>query len=167
MMCIEGHAPARSARGFTLIEAAIVVSILAIVSAVALPSFAAFVADQRARSAASDLVTSILAARSEAIKRNADVAIQPLVVGGVVDWGAGWVVTGPDGVVIDRKEVGAGRLAGPSDPPQVVFTGAGRMSAAGGAAIELRGPDGVDGIGKRCVLIDLSGRPQLKRGACG
>lgn len=171
--CAHPVAPLRvGAHGFTLIEMLVAITILAIAAGISTPYFGAFVADQRARNAASDLVTSMLTARSEAIKRNADVTIAAVVVGGTANWGAGWVVTGPpDGggvpVPIDRKDISGNRLTSPTVTATIVFTSSGRISPAGTtASIELRGAAGVDGVTPRCVTVDLGGRPELKRGAC-
>jgi type IV fimbrial biogenesis protein FimT len=66
----SGEAPRRSARGFSLLEAAIVVAIVAIVGAVALPSFTALVEVRRLDGAATRLAADVQFARSEAIARN-------------------------------------------------------------------------------------------------
>lgn len=61
--------------GFTLVEALVTVSILGILLAVAAPSFVDWIATQRVKSSASELLTDIRFARGEAIKRNARTVI--------------------------------------------------------------------------------------------
>ena len=68
------HAATRAARpcelGFSLLEAAVVVAIVAIVGASALPSFSALIDARRLDSAATRLAADLQLSRSEAIARN-------------------------------------------------------------------------------------------------
>ena len=68
-------APTQSAQpgqaGFSLTELLVVSAIAAALVAVAVPSFAGFLATQRSSSTVSRFVASLNLARSEAIKRNA------------------------------------------------------------------------------------------------
>lgn len=152
--------------GFTLVELMAVVSILSIVLALAAPSFTAFSASQRLRGASTDLVTTLLAARSEAIKRNAEVTVSAAADGGSANWGRGWTATAPGGQQIDRKEVAAGFIDGSLSPAAVVFDGSGRVTAAGGVRIQLTDGQGHSEVAPRCISIDLSGRPRTSVGAC-
>jgi type IV fimbrial biogenesis protein FimT len=160
------HRNERRQAGFTLVELMAVVSILSIVLALAAPSFTAFSASQRLRGASTDLVTTLLAARSEAIKRNAEVTVSAAVVGGSANWGRGWTATAPGGAQIDRREVAAGFIDGSVAPAEIVFDGSGRMTTAGGARIQLTDGRGHAEVAPRCISIDLSGRPQTAVGAC-
>jgi type IV fimbrial biogenesis protein FimT len=64
------QAPQRNERGFSLLEAAVVVAIVAIVGASALPSFTDLIDARRLDSAATRLAADLQLARSEAIARN-------------------------------------------------------------------------------------------------
>jgi type IV fimbrial biogenesis protein FimT len=152
--------------GFTLVELLAVVTILSIAMAMAAPSFASFSSNQRLRGAATDLVTTLLAARSEAIKRNAQVTVSAAAVDGAANWGRGWTATVPGGQQIDRKEVVAGQIDGPTSPAAIVFDGSGRITTAGGVSIQLSDAVGNDDVPPRCISIDLAGRPQTVVGAC-
>jgi type IV fimbrial biogenesis protein FimT len=78
-------------RGFTMVELLITVSILGILSAMAYPSFNEIIRNNRRSSYANDLLAAINVARSEAIKRNAQVTIQRL--GSTAgQWESGWTV---------------------------------------------------------------------------
>ena len=92
----------KRARGFTLVELVTVVTIVAIGAIVAMPSLSEALRVQRLRSAATDLSSSLLIARSEAIKRGTQISVAPQVG---TDWTSGWRVTGvSEGDQIDRKD---------------------------------------------------------------
>lgn len=59
----------RQALGFTLIESAVVVGIIAITLSVGLPSFQTTITTNHLNASANDLVTALQMARSESIKR--------------------------------------------------------------------------------------------------
>jgi len=62
-------------RGFTLIEAMIVVALLAILSSVAVPSFRSMMANNRVSSANAELQALLLYARAEAVYRRTGMAV--------------------------------------------------------------------------------------------
>ncbi len=76
--------------GFTLIELLVTLSIAAILLTIGVPSFSYVLEDSRMDRGESSLVDAIQFAQSEAIKRNAVVAVAP-VSGG--DWSSGLSVT--------------------------------------------------------------------------
>lgn len=89
----------RAARGFTAIELMVVISILAILAALALPSFRGVIERYRVARAAEDLTATIYLARAEAIRRGATVILQratPTDCAGDVtangSWSCGWVL---------------------------------------------------------------------------
>jgi type IV fimbrial biogenesis protein FimT len=149
----------RVERGFTLVEVMIVVAILAVVAAIGAPEFSRFIADQRLRATATDLVASLLVARSEAIKRNADVTLARSASG----WPGGWTVAA-GGTEVDRRDLPSGKLDSPSSATNVVFQSTGRPTTA--FALELRDAHYGTAITPRCVRVGLDGRPAQSRGSC-
>lgn len=77
--------------GFTLIELLIAIAILAILMGIAIPNFTQFLVNQRVSGQASELISALAFARSEASKRNANIVVIPLS-NAVTGWGNGWCV---------------------------------------------------------------------------
>lgn len=77
-----------AAGGFTLIELMITLVIMAVVITVGVPSFNDFIAGQRVRATASDLMADMAFARAEAIKESRIVVMEP--IGGADTWKGGW-----------------------------------------------------------------------------
>ena len=82
--------------GFTLIELMVVVAIAALLQSLAAPSFRGFVNSMRLTAAVNSLFTSLLLARSEAIKRNGRAVVCKSVTGEACvttgGWEQGWIV---------------------------------------------------------------------------
>lgn len=84
------------ASGFTLVEFLVVVAVMAILSSFAAQAFSGMINSVRLRSATDTFFSSIILARSEAIKRNARVVLCKSRSGSACDmaggWEQGWVV---------------------------------------------------------------------------
>jgi type IV fimbrial biogenesis protein FimT len=76
--------------GFTLIELLVTITIAGILLGLAVPGFTAFIRSNRAEVQVSSLVNSLNYARSEAVRRSANVTVTPLAAGS--DWQGGWRV---------------------------------------------------------------------------
>ncbi|AVO42116.1 GspH/FimT family pseudopilin [Simplicispira suum] len=80
-------------QGFTAIELMVVVAIVAILAALAGPSFRDLIDGWRVRSAVEEITSTIYYARSEAIKRGGRVSVRKNCgVGTAQEWKCGWIV---------------------------------------------------------------------------
>lgn len=150
-------AKSRGTTGFTLIELLITLVVSSILLAMALPSFREFVQIQRGKAASYDLVNSLLFARSEAIKRNSDVALTANENG----WVNGWTVnTVPAGDVALSNQAAMAGIMITNTATSLTYTGSGRLQA-GVNPFQIEG-----GTRTRCVRLELSGMPVITPGAC-
>lgn len=122
------------ASGFTLIELMVTIAMVVILLGLAAPSFATFQRNSELTTAANTLLSSLAAARSEAMKRGRNVTVVP------VDgshWTSGWVVFVDDNIsgTQDSSETELGRepplpgtlttATAPTDLVYVMFNGSG------------------------------------------
>jgi type IV fimbrial biogenesis protein FimT len=145
----------RAQRGFTLIELMVTLTILAIMLGVGVPSFRNFIAGQKVKSASHDLMTALVIARSEAIKRNASVTLAPVTAD---TWVSGWNVTAPPSTTVHQQQALSGvtiTLA----PSTVVFAPNGRPAET--SKFQVTGTSTT-----KCVRVDLTGIPSSQMGAC-
>lgn len=156
-----------TARGFTLIELMIAVTILGVLVAVALPSYNSFMAGQRIKSASFDVVSMLTLARSEAIKRNAQVTATPTNN----DWAQGWNISTTVGTPVVLSQQGAisgltvacfsGNPLAAAACSSISYDSNGRSGNAQSIQIS-----GTANNQVRCISIDMSGRPNSKKRNC-
>ncbi|MEO8223282.1 MAG: GspH/FimT family pseudopilin [Gammaproteobacteria bacterium] len=175
-------------RGFSLIELFVVLGVAAIALGIAVPVFTTVAANQRMSAATNDLVGSLHAARSEALKRQLPVTLcaTPNGTGPCVAFGnlaGGWsvfvdrnadgLISGPDDVILQRHgSLGPDLLGGVTTTPvRLIFAPSGTLALDAPASefdIQLcdhRGDtDTGDGVAAgRWIQISQLGRQQLVR----
>lgn len=157
-------------QGFTAIELMVVVSIIAVLAALAGPSFTQMIESWRVRDATESLSSTLFFARSEAIKRGGQIAIHKLPnntngctsATGNRDWDCGWIVchdTDNSGTCTSTEPV-LQRIEAPAKV-QVTRTG-------GSVSIKLNRWGLVDGtwLGFSLVPLDKSTTHPGARGVC-
>ena len=146
-------------RGFTLIELMVTLAVLAVLMAVAVPSFNTISLSQRIKTASFDIVASLSYARSEAVKQNGSVTIAPS--GG--NWANGWTISAPDGSTL--RTAAALQNLTVSGPASMVYGRSGRI-VSGTGDIEVASSVVISGVTARCITVDVTGLPRARQGNC-
>ena len=158
------------ATGFTAIELMVVVSIVAILAALAAPSFSPLIENWRVRESAEQLQSTLYYARSEAIKRGGQVLIQKIsnntngctTATGTRAWDCGWIVC--------HDTNGSGTCTA-ADPVLQRVESSAKVHVnrtSGGATIQLNRWGLVDGtwLGFNLVPLDKTVSHVAARGVC-
>jgi type IV fimbrial biogenesis protein FimT len=149
---------AKTSGGFTLVEMMIAITIMAILMAIAVPSFKDASLSSELRSIANDLVAHAALARSEAIKRNALVTLCVSADGatcGAGGWEQGWIVTSAGTAIMVEPPAATGfRIVGSTDTINFRSIGAGTTAAT--LKVCRAAPSA--GSQERLVTIDAVGR---------
>lgn len=109
-------------KGMTLIELMVTLAILAIVAAIATPSLSSFINSNRLTGVANNLNSTLVSARTEAVKLKTAVTVSPVSS----SWDNGWTVTYVDGgakvELLNQGKVSKGiSLGSTSSSDSVVF----------------------------------------------
>ncbi len=175
---------ARRCRGFTLFEMTVVVALVALLAAMAAPSFVAWHLRDRIDAGARALLASLAYARSEAVRRGEPVTVCRIdtdgrcVVargrhgGGAADWASGWavVVDAGAGRTVLRRQPRADAVAILGAAAEIRFTPPAGQVIGGFRSFEVA-PKSIAPLGggfdrSRCIAIAAGGRARMVEGAC-
>ncbi|SEA13389.1 GspH/FimT family pseudopilin [Variovorax sp. YR216] len=165
----------KQGRGFTLIEMMVVVALVAILGAVAVPGFRDLLVNQRLAATTSDFVASLSLARAEAIRHSQLVTLLPTNR----DWSNGWevAITDIDGNRVVLRAFDALRAGIAVDPQYgegfnkfVSYDASGfsktKSGAFGAGCLTFKADTGR----RSSVVLSASGRPRVcdpgKKGDC-
>jgi type IV fimbrial biogenesis protein FimT len=161
--------------GFSLVETMLVLGVMAILVALAVPSFHGLIQNLRITTAANELFAAINLTRSEAIKRGARVDLT--TTDPQSDWEHGWVVfidkngtrkpdTG-DEIIFERGPVGGGISIKPnlngSELKYLAYNGTGRTRTNENGQTPLLGNFSfiIGGEVKRKIVVSFLGRARV------
>lgn len=152
----------RQSSGFTMTELLLVVAVLGILAAIAVPSFRSLTQSQQVKNASFEMFSLLSLARSEAIKRNSNVTITPTFNAASE---VGFTVTAASGEVIHTKSALKGIVftVTPPGTTQVVYQRTGRATATPTFQIDVSTTPTAN---VRCIEIELSGMPRTAKGVC-
>ncbi|MCR6495833.1 GspH/FimT family pseudopilin [Thermomonas sp. S9] len=128
-------APA-AARGFTLVELMVTVSVIAILAVVAVPGMTALINSSRLNGQSEEMLSSLQLARAEAVRRNARVTVCPSTDGSTCTSSTSWTqwivrgrdnVTATDDVIRSNRASGGVQISGPA--AGIVFKPSGLIDA--------------------------------------
>lgn len=169
-MCASSQTRCRQS-GFSLSEMMVVIALVGIVAGFAVPAVRDFMSGQRVKSATLDFSAAVMFARSEAMKRGAQIFIKAPSGN---DLAGGWCVvfadanaecnlSEPGGAVMRLQQplpgvaINWSTTAGP-----IGFNTSGRLSGQ----VKLKFSEASNGGHLRCLTIDASGSATSKRGDC-
>ena len=157
--------------GFTLVELMVTLAVVGILAAVAVPAMTSLIAGNRLAGATNELASSLQLARSEAIRRNAQVTICATTNGTTcsasTDWSR-WIVTGRDNsaaagaandVILTHTAPAALQVSGPA--AGIVFRPSGLIRA--GASLSVCAPTASLSENRRDINVMISGNINTAR----
>lgn len=168
--------PYRRSHGFTMIELMVTLVVLGILLGVGIPSFNTIMLNSRTSGLANDLTSAINLARSEAVKRSAQVTVCPSGNTGDVSpscsgtWSDGWIVIAAGNALRTWRAPfpGANIVQSPPDNSAIHFGPLGGLVTASGerrsdSPVITIWVDGCRGMRARILDIAPTGRVSVER----
>jgi len=156
---------ARRESGFTATEILVVLVIVGIMAALAMPSMSGLLATQAVRAASYDLNADLVFARSQAITRATDVSVTGTTG---TDFKAGWTITeAAGGSTLRTQGSRDSKIVFTANNGNIVtFDRTGRVTVGAPASWSIVPYGTSQDHQKRCIKLDPSGRPKTTEGVC-
>ncbi len=156
-------------RGFTLVELMVTIAVMVVLAMIAVPTFDNVRLSNRLGAYASDLVAASQLARSEAIKRNAQVTLcassNASSCASDGQWEAGWIVVSGGQVIQKQRAAASGyRIRDGTGQSALRFEGTGVGATASTLTVCRASPAGTQ---ERVVKISATGRTSVARTVAG
>lgn len=154
-------------RGFTLIELLVTLAVAVILLTVAVPNYQMFVANSRMASQANEIVGALSLARSEAVKRGAQVSVCASSNGSSCTggWAQGLIVRDASGVIRVQPALTGGSTLSAGAVTTITYTPSGRTTLAVATTLTLCPPAPATVKG-RAIQVELTGRPYVADAVC-
>lgn len=153
--------PRRQA-GFTAAEILVVLTIVGIIVAIAVPSLSNMLQTQAVRSASYDLNADLTFARSEAISRGVSVSV---IGTATTDYKKGWSIEVAGPSTLRTQGSRDSKITFVANMGTITFDRTGRVTT-GAAQWEIKPTGTSQDYQKRCIKLDPSGRPRTNEGVC-
>jgi type IV fimbrial biogenesis protein FimT len=155
----------RRQAGFTATEILVVIGIVGILAAIAVPSMSKMLQQQSVRAASYDLNADLVYARSQAITRATSVTITGA---STTDFNKGWTITeAAGGTTLRTQGSRTGKITFTGNANVYTFDKTGRVTVGAPAQWAIAPTEsGAQDYMKRCVKLDPSGRPRTNEGVC-
>jgi prepilin-type N-terminal cleavage/methylation domain-containing protein len=155
----------RRQAGFTATEILVVIGIVGILAAIAVPSMSKMLQQQSVRAASYDLNADLVYARSQAITRATSVTITGA---STTDFNKGWTITeAAGGTTLRTQGSRTGKITFTGNANVYTFDKTGRVIVGAPAQWAIAPTEsGAQDYMKRCVKLDPSGRPRTNEGVC-
>ncbi|WP_111980575.1 GspH/FimT family pseudopilin [Dyella jiangningensis] len=147
--------------GFTLVELVMTITIFVVLTLIAVPYLGTFVQSQRVKNAAMDMSSSVIFARSEAIKRNAQIDMTANTGG----WSNGWRVLSAGASLRSYDGYINLKVTAKNGSATLSFGGDGRMVTAADS-FQVQPTEANTKQQPLCVAVGTSGRVATTGGPC-
>lgn len=152
-------------QGFSLVELMVVIAIVGVLMGVAVPALRDLLVTQKMKSAALDVLTTVMFAKGEAMKRGTDISIKApsndfnngwcVIFGTAADCDPASPATGVMYIQPAISTLAVDWIFPASGSRVITFNRAGRMSSHGQVRFRVSDPAGAGTM--RCVNINVSG----------